>query len=280
MVGSNALENGAAAGLNLSNSELEVKTFQSPAQLAQAAAAHAASLIRQALESQGEAAIIAATGRSQVEFLDALAQAPQIDWSKTTFFHLDEYIGLPRSHPAGFRTYLRERIVDRVHPGEFHFINGEEANAEAECRRLAELISERRIDLALSGVGDNGHLAFNDPPADFETKRPFLVVELDETSRRQQLRQGWFQSLEEVPQRAITMSVQQILKSSNILCLAFGSRKAEIVRACLELEVSPWRPASILQRHGRAFVYLDLEAASLLNHERFHRSSGQRFSGN
>lgn len=233
-------------------------------ELASKAATLAADLIREAIDMRGRAYIIAATGASQFEFLDALTAATNIDWSLTTFFHLDEYVGLPEIHPASFRRYLRERILSRVQPGDFHFIDGEASDLAAECRRLGELISACRIDVAFVGIGENGHLAFNDPPADFITEEPYLVVELDEACRRQQFGEGWFPTLEDVPRRAISMSIRQILKSSSIICIAPDTRKAAAVRDCFEGEISPLHPASILREHDRAFVYLDRDSASLL----------------
>src|SRR5690606_18860740 len=241
---------------------MKVRIFDNKRQLGEAAANDAAAIIRSRIEEKGNADIIAATGASQFEFLDALVQQEGIDWSKTRFFHLDEYVGLPEDHPASFRKYLKERIVDRVHPGEFNFVNGNHPNPAEECRRLANLISGREIDVAFVGIGENGHLAFNDPPADFETEEPYLVVELDEDCRRQQMGEGWFQSLEEVPRRAISMSIKQILKSREILCVVPDERKARAVQRCLEEEISPMRPASILRRHSRTTLYLDRDSAS------------------
>jgi glucosamine-6-phosphate deaminase len=194
-----------------------------------------------------------------------LTATPDIDWSKCTFFHLDEYVGLPESHRASFRRYLRERIVDRVHPRVFHFIIGDSTSPERECQRVGELISSCEIDAAFVGIGENGHLAFNDPPADFKTLEPYLVVDLDEACRQQQVGEGWFESLEQVPTQAISMSIQQIMKSNNILCVVPDRRKAEAVRNCLELEVCTLHPASILQHHPRTTIYLDRESASLLS---------------
>ena len=243
---------------------MDIQVFNSKTELGEAAAGRAAEIIKQAISARGQAYLIAATGASQFEFLDALVRQPEIDWSKTTFFHLDEYVGFDESHPASFRKYLKERIINRVHPGTFHFINGEGEDPAAECRRIGELISRYLIDVAFVGIGENGHLAFNDPPADFETEEPYLTVELDEACRRQQTGEGWFRSLEEVPRKAISMSIRQILKSQNILCVVPDQRKARAVKECLESEVSPTHPASILQRHPRTTVYLDRDSASLL----------------
>jgi len=242
---------------------MNISVFKSKNEMAQAAGAKAAEIIRRALADRGKAYIIAATGASQFEFLEALVNQ-DLNWKHTTFFHLDEYVGLAASHSASFRRYLKERIADVVNPGAFHFINGEAENLTEECRRVGVLISRQMIDVAFVGVGENGHLAFNDPPADFETTEPYLVVNLDEGCRRQQIGEGWFKDLDEVPRQAISMSIQQILKAREVMCVVPDRRKAQAIRDCLELEVSPLRPASILQEHPCATVYLDRESASFL----------------
>ena len=243
---------------------MRVEVFDSKRELGEAAARDAAEIIRGALAARGGARVVAATGASQFEFLDALAREEGIEWGKVTFFHLDEYVGLPESHRASFRRYLKERLAERVRPGAFHFINGEANDPLEECRRLGELISQDEIDAAFVGIGENGHLAFNDPPADFETEEPYIVVNLDEACRRQQVGEGWFGGIDEVPRRAISMSIRQILKARRCICVVPDRRKAEAVRDCVELEVSPLRPASALQRHEGASLYLDRESASLL----------------
>lgn len=243
---------------------MNVAIFDSRLRLAQAAADEAAGIIHQAIDERGQAYLIAATGASQFEFLEALVRQPNINWGHTTFFHLDEYVGLSEEHRASFRRYLRERIVDRVQPAAFHFVNGNASDPAAECRRVGELISRQTIDAAFVGIGENGHLAFNDPPADFCTQEPYLIVKLDEACRRQQVGEGWFETVGDVPVQAISMSVQQILKARHVLCVVPDRRKARAVRDCLELEVSPLRPASILQGHARTTIYLDTESAALL----------------
>ena len=243
---------------------MEIKVFPTKAEMAAAAARQAADALRRALHARGKANVIAATGASQFEFLDALVKAPGIDWSRTVFFHLDEYVGVPATHPASFRRYLRERIVEKVRPGQFHFIEGDAADPKAEAARVGALIRDHPIDVAFVGIGENGHLAFNDPPADFETREPYLVVSLDEACRRQQLGEGWFPRLEDVPARAISMSIRQILDSAEILCIVPDARKARAVHDCLEGPVSPQHPASILQRHPGTTVYLDAASAALL----------------
>jgi glucosamine-6-phosphate deaminase len=243
---------------------IELRILPDKRALGRAAAEDAAARLKEAIARQGHAHVVAATGASQFEFLEALTGTAGIDWKKTVFFHLDEYVGLPDTHPASFRRYLRERIVERVRPGAFHFIKGDAADPAAECRRLGALIRERPIDVAFVGIGENGHLAFNDPPADFETREPYLVVELDEACRRQQLGEGWFKTLEDVPRRAISMSVAQILRSKRIVCVVPDARKAKAVRDSVRGGVSPLRPASALQQHGATTVYLDPDSAALL----------------
>lgn len=242
---------------------MKIEIFETKLELGQAAARDAAKIIVQAIKERGAAYVIAATGASQFEFLDALAQE-EIEWTKVVFFHLDEYVGLPESHPASFRRYLKERVVSRIHPKTFNFLDGEADDVQQECRRVGDLIAQQTIDVAFVGIGENGHLAFNDPPADFDTEEPYIVVNLDEACRQQQVGEGWFKSIAEVPSQAISMSIKQILKSRNISCIVPDERKAEAVRASVEHEVSPMHPASILQEHERVTLYLDRQSSSLL----------------
>jgi len=243
---------------------MNIEVFDTKPELGLAAAERAAAAIGEAIARAGEARVIAATGASQFEFLDALTGKAGIDWGRVEMFHLDEYVGVSDSHPASFRRYLRERIVERVRPGTFHFLAGDAADPAAESRRVGSLLARAPIDVAFVGIGENGHLAFNDPPADFETEEPYLVVELDEACRRQQLGEGWFASLDEVPRRAISMSIRQILKAREILCIVPDARKAKAVSECLEGAVSPLHPSSILQTHAATTVYLDRDSAALL----------------
>lgn len=243
---------------------MEIRRFETKEEMAREAAARAAALLRETIASQGRAHVIAATGAAQFEFLEALTRVSGIDWAKTVFFHLDEYVGLPEAHPASFRRFLKERIVAKVHPGAFHFLEGDAADPRAEARRVGALLAAHPIDVAFVGIGENGHLAFNDPPADFETEEPYLVVSLDEACRRQQMGEGWFANLAEVPERAISMSIRQVLKSREILAVVPDERKARAVHDCLEGPVTPAHPSSILQRHPRTTIYLDHASASLL----------------
>ncbi len=245
-----------------------IRRFETKGEMAREAAAHAAALLRDAIARQGRAHVIAATGAAQFEFLEALTGTSGIDWGKTVFFHLDEYVGLPETHPASFRRYLKERIVAKVQPGAFHFLEGDAVDAGAEARRVGAVLAEHPIDVAFVGIGENGHLAFNDPPADFETEEPYLVVSLDEACRRQQMGEGWFASLAEVPERAISMSIRQVLKALEIVAVVPDQRKAQAVHDCLEGPVTPTHPASILQRHARTTIYLDAASASLLSEGR------------
>jgi glucosamine-6-phosphate deaminase len=246
---------------------MQVKTYVDRRTMSLAAARHAARLLAEAVERKGHARIVAATGASQIEFLEALVGMPGIRWSLVEMFHLDEYVGVSDSHPASFRRYLRERIVERVRPRVFHLLAGDAADPAAECRRVGALLARAPIDVAFVGIGENGHLAFNDPPADFETEEPYLVVELDEACRRQQLGEGWFKSLDDVPRRAISMSIRQILKAREILCIVPDARKAKAVSECLEGAVSPLHPSSILQTHAATTVYLDRDSAALLKRQ-------------
>lgn len=246
---------------------MNIKVFKNKASLATAAAAQAATSIRQAISAKGAARIIAATGASQFEFLDALTAMPDIDWKRVEMFHLDEYIGLPLSHPASFRGYLLKRLINKVGITRYHLLDGERDPA-AVAREVGAELASAPIYVAFVGIGENGHLAFNDPPADFETEDPYLVVNLDEACRRQQMGEGWFATLADVPPTALSMSVRQILKAQDIICIVPDARKARAVVACFEGEISPNAPASILRTHSRCAVYLDNDSAALLTSAR------------
>ncbi|MGJ7031843.1 glucosamine-6-phosphate deaminase [Niabella hirudinis] len=242
---------------------MELIIKEDPTELGQAAGKQAADLIRGAISETGTANIILATGTSQFQTLERLIVA-NIDWNKVVMFHLDEYIGLPITHPASFRKYLKERFLDKVAPLKACYLINGENDAETERRRLSEHILPYHIDVALTGIGENGHLAFNDPPANFDTGDPYLIVTLDEKCRRQQMGEGWFATVEDVPQQAISMSVKQIMKSRHIICSVPDRRKARAVKDSVEQPVNPLYPASILQLHPSCGIYLDRQAASLL----------------
>lgn len=244
---------------------MNYRIFSNKIESGATAAADGGLLIRQAIAERGRAAIIVATGASQFEMLTALVQEPDIAWDKVTAFHLDEYVGLPITHPASFRLYLWQRFVSKlpVPLAAFNYLNAEN-EPRSECARVGALVAAENIDVAFVGIGENGHLAFNDPPADFETKEPYLVVELDEACRQQQFGEGWFPTFDAVPKQAISMSIRQILKSRAIICTVPDERKAKAVKDCLEGPISPTAPASILREHAACTVYLDPPAASLL----------------
>ncbi|MBN1844459.1 MAG: glucosamine-6-phosphate deaminase [Sedimentisphaerales bacterium] len=244
---------------------MKISIHPTPTQMAAAAAAKAIQILQRTIARQDSANLILATGASQFAMLADLVRAESLDWSKVAMFHLDEYIGLDAKHPASFRRYLREQFVEKVAPlRAVHFVNADAPDPYAECRRLNVVLADHAIDLALVGIGENGHLAFNDPPADFETEDAYLVVDLDEACRRQQLGEGWFGSLEEVPTQAISMGIRQILKSRHIIVTVPDERKAQAVKDALEGPVTNACPASILQTHPDAAIFLDTFAASLL----------------
>lgn len=224
-------------------------------------AEHAAAELRDAIEARGAARLIIATGSSQFEVLQALAQREDVDWSVVTGFHLDEYIGISPEHAASFCGYLRERFVSRVPLCAFHYLDGRGDPRET-IRRVGGLLTAAPIDVALVGIGENGHLAFNDPPADFESEDPYLIVELDHLCRAQQVGEGWFPNLEAVPTNAISMSIRQIMRTGKIFCSVPDQRKAAAVRATLEDPVSPQIPASVLRQHHDTVLIIDRAAAS------------------
>jgi glucosamine-6-phosphate deaminase len=229
----------------------------------EAAARHAAQSLRSSLATSNTARIIAATGASQLDFLEFLTATPGIDWERVEMFHLDEYIGIPSTHPASFRKYLTERFIRKTGIRRYHLLDGEQEPAEV-IRLVGHQLQAATVDIAFVGIGENGHLAFNDPPADFKTEQPYLVVDLDEACRRQQVREGWFMDISEVPARAISMSVRQIMKAREIISIVPGSQKASAVKACLEGEINPMAPASVLRAHSNTTIYLDTDSASLL----------------
>jgi glucosamine-6-phosphate deaminase len=244
-------------------SQLQIKILAGKDSLGRAAAEQAANSLRRAIRQRKVARIIAATGASQFEFLDALTAAPNIDWSCVEVFHLDEYIGVPITHPASFRKYLLERLINKTGITRYHFLNGD-GDVRRSVAEIGRELQREPIDLAFVGIGENGHLAFNDPPADFDIDDPYLVVQLDDTCRQQQVNEGWFGSVAEVPTQAISMSVKQIMRAREIIVVVPDERKAQAVKNSLEGEISPTVPASILRRHPNATIYLDKDSAALL----------------
>jgi len=243
---------------------MRLKVFNDKISLGQAAAEQASIAIRRAISDHGHARVIAATAASQLEFLNALTKAPDIDWQRVEVFHLDEYIGLPITHPGSFRKMLLEQLVQKTAIKKYHLLDGD-ADAAEVVRREGAALASAPVDIAFLGIGENGHIAFNDPPADFETNEPYLIVNLDEACRLQQVGEEWFADLSQVPTQAISMSVRQILKAKEILAVVPDTRKARAVKACFEGEISPMVPASILRTHPNATIYLDKNSAALLS---------------
>jgi glucosamine-6-phosphate deaminase len=242
-----------------------LKLFDDKVSLGRAAARQAAATIRNAIAQNGQARIVAATGAAQFEFLAALTATPHIEWSKVEAFHLDEYIGLPASHPGSFRKFLKDNLASKTGIVNFHYLDGNATDLPLAVREVSGQLVSGPIDIAFLGIGENGHIAFNDPPADFNTEDPYLIVNLDEACRRQQVGEAWFADISQVPKRAISMSAKQILKARELLVVVPEQRKARAVKACLEGEISPMAPASILRRHPNVTVYLDRNSASLLS---------------
>lgn len=245
-----------------------VGIFASIAELAQAAAARAAMIMRNAIEQRGTARIIVATGNSQLEFIDALVRQKDLDWQLVELFHLDEYVGLPENHPASFRRWIRERLMDRVHPGKAHLLRGDAPDLDAELRTYAEMLNAALNDLAFVGIGENGHIAFNDPHvAEFNDPLTVKRVTLDEACRRQQVGEGHFPDLAAVPKEAITVTCPALMRVENWVCCVPERRKAVAVKNSLEGPISEACPGSLVRRHPNTFVYLDVESASLLSNK-------------
>jgi len=243
---------------------MDITISDNAAALGEAAGTLAATLIKQAIQERGEAYVVFATGTSQFATLNTLLADSAIDWSAVTMFHLDEYIGLPEDHPASFRKYLRERVLAKTGPMKQVYLIDGERDPSAVVSELAAAIGGITVDVALVGIGENGHLAFNDPPADFETDAPYLIVDLDGPCRAQQCNEGWFASINDVPKQAISMSVKQILKSRHVICSVPDGRKAQAVKDCVKQAVDNRYPASILQTHADCHLFLDRESAALL----------------
>ena len=244
---------------------MHLRIFRDKSSLSQAAAEQAANAIRRAIGAHGYARIVAATAASQIEFLDALTQASSIDWARVEAFHLDEYIGLPVTHPGSFRKMLLEQLIQKTGIVNYHLLDGDADDPAAIAREVGKELASAPIDIAFLGIGENGHIAFNDPPADFEIDEPYIVVNLDEACRQQQVGEAWFANISQVPKQALSMSVRQILKAKEVLAVVPDQRKAKAVKVCCEGEIGPMAPASILRTHPDATVYLDKNSASMLH---------------
>ena len=241
-----------------------LRVFNDRLSLGKTAAAQAAAAIRSAIVSRGQARVVAASAASQFEFLEALTATPGIDWKLVTLFHLDEYIGLPMSHPASFCKFLQDRLISKTGIVNYHLLDGSQDPADV-IRSAGKAITASPIDVAFLGIGENGHIAFNDPPADFDTEDPYIIVALDHACRAQQVAEGWFENLDAVPKQAVSMSVRQVLKAAEILAVVPGPRKAAAIKACFDGPISPTAPSSILRNHPNATVYLDLQSSALLS---------------
>lgn len=233
--------------------------------LSEAAAQQAAATIRRAISENGQARIVVASAASQIEFLAALTKESGIEWRKVEAFHLDEYIGLPASHPGSFRKMVREQLINPTGITKHYLIDGDTGDPGEVARRIGGELSSASIDIAFLGIGENGHIAFNDPPADFESEEPYIIVNLDEACRQQQVGEAWFANISQVPKQAISMSVRQMLKANEIVAVVPDKRKARAVKACFEGEISPMVPASILRTHPNATIYLDKNSVSMLD---------------
>jgi glucosamine-6-phosphate deaminase len=245
--------------------ELQVFVLESASELAALAASHAAQAIRSAVHERAVAYVMFASGNSQLAFLDALGSRGDVEWDRVVGFHMDEYTGMSAEHPAGLARYMRERIVDQMHPADFHFIDGRAADPEREAARYAALLHDHRLDVCCLGIGENGHLAFNDPAvADFDDPLDVKVVELDDACRGQQVGEGHFAAVADVPTRAITVTIPALLRARRVLAIVPEARKADAVRRALEEPIRPGCPASVLRRAAHAALFLDHESSNAL----------------
>jgi len=244
---------------------VKIDISSSNAELGRKAARRGAEILRMLAKSKNRLTLVVPTGASQIAVYEHLVREPNIPWERIDTYHLDEYVGIDADHPGSFRRYLRERLVSKVPTlGSFEQIRGDSPDIHREIRRLNDLMLGRDIDLCFAGIGENGHLAFNDPPADFNTTDPYVLVKLDHACRHQQFHEGWFERFEDVPEQAISMSVRQIMKSKYLVVSVPGKRKAKAVKAAIESAVSPQIPASILQQHDCCDLFLDDESSCLL----------------
>jgi len=246
---------------------MKINIYSNKKETSKEAALQAASILNKAICQKGTATFVIATGVSQLDFIEHLITEGNVDWSKTRMFHLDEYIGLPETHPASFRKYLKEKFISKVDRiKESNLINGDAVDPQKECDRLNRILQNEIVDIAFVGVGENGHMAFNDPPANFEIEDPFIVVNLTKSCRKQQVGEAWFNSIKDVPQKAISMSIKQIMKAKNIICTIPGERKAQAVKDCFGTDnISPMYPSSVLKKHKNCFVFLDFDSAKYLS---------------
>ncbi len=247
---------------------MEIRICEDAGEVAVLAAKAGAQILRDAAETKSRLTLVVPTGASQILMIEQFVQEPGIPWSRIDVFHLDEYAGISADHPASFKRYLLDRFVAKLPElGAFHGITGDAGDLDAEIARLNGILGDRTIDLCFAGIGENGHLAFNDPPADFSITDPYIQVALDTVCRQQQVNEGWFDSLDDVPVAAVTMSVNQIMKSDALIISVPDGRKAKAVRNSIQGEIDPLFPASILRQHENCFLLLDLASSSLLREQ-------------
>ncbi len=242
---------------------MEIKIYKNSNNLGRYAAWKAAYFINSAISKQGYANIVLSAGASQYQMLHELTGI-DLDWRRVTVFHIDEYVGIPADHPSSFRRFLNSYFESKVALRKIHYINGNAFNPKHECCRLDKIISRVEIDVACLGIGENGHIGFNEPPADFKAENPFILVDVVEEFRKQQVGEEWFKTLDDVPAKAITMSIKQIMKSKTIICSVPDGRKAQAVKNVIEGEVKENVPASILRKHRNCWMFLDEESAAML----------------
>jgi glucosamine-6-phosphate deaminase len=242
---------------------LKIKLMENSMELGKAAAAYSAKVLNSIIVEKGNARLVLSTGASQFDTLKALVNE-NVDWSKVEMFHLDEYVGLPETHPASFRKYLKERFVSQVNLKNAYFVSGE-GDVKRNIEELTRLLRKEPIDLALIGIGENGHIAFNDPPADFDTKEAYITVNLNEDCKKQQLGEGWFKSLQDVPNKAISMTVYQIMQSKVIVSCVPHKVKAMAIKRTLENDLTNKIPATMLKTHPDCTLFIDSDSASLVD---------------
>ena len=246
---------------------MKIKILNNSEELGRNAAKYSAEILNSAIAKKRYARIILSTGASQFDTIEALVKE-NVDWSKVEMFHLDEYVGLPEAHPASFRKYLKERFISKVNLNKYHLVDGQ-GNIKEVINKLTEELRRDTIDLGLIGIGENAHIAFNDPPADFDTKEAYIVVDLDEKCKKQQVGEGWFNSVDDVPKQAISMTVHQILKCENIVSCVPNKVKAEAIKNTLENDTTNLIPATILKEHNSFALFLDENSASLIDNTKY-----------
>ena len=238
---------------------MEIYVCKDSKELGEKAAQHVGRVLRECIQEKGEARIVLSTGASQLDTLEALVQE-DVDWSKVEMFHLDEYVNMPETHIASFRKYLKERFISKLNLKGAYLVDGDLSHIPA----LTEKLREKVVDVGLIGIGENAHIAFNDPPADFDTQEAYILVNLNDTCKRQQVREGWFKTMDEVPRQAISMSVSQIMKCKRIVSCVPYTVKAKAIYDTLNSDTTNAVPATILKEHEDFTLFLDQDSASMI----------------